>query len=136
MIVKKPGPMGQVRVTFSLPSSIWADTIHLVGDFNNWSTTTTPLQLEDRTWSVTLDLEPGRSFHYCYLINQTEWVNDWQADALITSESGMDKSVVITTLDDAESPFLDFAVGRSESRSRPRLRVLQGGLSDEKQVAS
>ena len=24
------------RVTFALPSSIWADAIYLVGDFNQW----------------------------------------------------------------------------------------------------
>jgi 1,4-alpha-glucan branching enzyme len=128
--------MGKVRVTFALPASIWADTIHLVGDFNNWSTTTTPLQLEDRTWNVTLDLEPGRSFHYRYLINQTEWVNDWQTDALATSEGGTDNSVVITVLDDSESPFLELAAGRDDPRTRPRLRIIQGGLSDEKQAAS
>ena len=30
------------RVTFTLPDSIWADTIYLVGDFNDWNCTSHP----------------------------------------------------------------------------------------------
>ena len=31
------------RVTFTLPGSLWADAIYLVGDFNDWHRTAHPL---------------------------------------------------------------------------------------------
>jgi 1,4-alpha-glucan branching enzyme len=130
MISKHPGPPGKVRVIFSLPASIWADTVHLVGDFNNWNPSATPLRLGDCVWSVTLDLDAGQSYHYKYLINHTEWVNDWQSDAFAPGDSGNDNSVIIATL-----PHDKLYTNKSiHPRQRPRLRVIQGGRSDEKQA--
>jgi len=31
------------RVTFSLPGSVWADSIYLVGDFNDWKPDVHPM---------------------------------------------------------------------------------------------
>lgn len=95
MITKVPAGPGKVRVTFSMPAAIWADTIHLVGDFNNWSNTATPLRLSESGWTVTLELEAGRSYQYRYLINSAEWHNDWHADRYEPNEFGGDNSVVV-----------------------------------------
>ena len=39
MIYKDPIPDGEiVRVTFEMPSSVWAERVNLVGDFNDWDT--------------------------------------------------------------------------------------------------
>lgn len=130
MIAKKPGPHGKVRVTFSLPSSFWADTIHLVGDFNDWNTTATPLHLGDSCWSVTLDLEPGRSYQYRYLMNNTEWVTDWQADSFVHGKEG-GSSVVITLLSH-EAHGSEYT--RTEPHTPPNLRIIHGGRSGEKQA--
>jgi 1,4-alpha-glucan branching enzyme len=35
---------GVARVTFTLPDSVWADRVYLVGDFNQWSRTSHPFQ--------------------------------------------------------------------------------------------
>jgi len=135
MISKLPGSSGTMRVTFALPASFWADTIHLVGDFNNWSTTATPLHLEDARWCVTLELEKNRSYHYRYLVNQSEWLNDWGADALAQSAMGGENSVVITRLSEelSSSNGGDIAPAASYERHRPSLRLIQGGRSDEKE---
>jgi 1,4-alpha-glucan branching enzyme len=98
MITKEPGNGGTIRVTFSIPASIWADTIHLVGDFNNWSTTATPLKLDETRWSVALELEAGRAYHYRYLMNGTDWSSDWSADHVVAGEQRSDHSVVVTQL--------------------------------------
>jgi 1,4-alpha-glucan branching enzyme len=98
MITKVPGNNGKIRVTFSLPASIWADTIHLVGDFNHWNTSATPLRLDESKWSVSLELDIGCVYQYRYLLNHSEWNNDWNADALITSEQGNENSVVNTQM--------------------------------------
>ena len=98
MITKELCNGGKVRVTFSIPASIWADTIHLVGDFNNWSTTATPLKLDEVKWSVSLELEAGQAYHYHYLLNGQDWTSDWNTDQHVASDSGTHHSVVVTML--------------------------------------
>jgi 1,4-alpha-glucan branching enzyme len=95
MVIKEPAKTGKVRVTFTMPAGIWADTIHLVGTFNNWSKTATPLQLGEHGWSTALELENGKSYQYRYLINGTDWYNDWRADRYEPNEFGGDNSVVV-----------------------------------------
>lgn len=96
MITKRPGPDGKVRVTFALPAAIWADTIYVVGDFNNWNRRATPMRLSDAGWMVTLELEPGQIYQYRYLLNDEEWHNDWNADGYEPNAYGGDNSLVIT----------------------------------------
>ncbi len=98
MIIKEPTTNGKVRVTFSMPAAIWADTIYLVGDFNNWDKTATPLRLGEQNWSVSLELEVDRAYQYRYLVNGSDWYNDWRADRYEPNEFGGDNSVVITSL--------------------------------------
>ncbi|WP_322486941.1 isoamylase early set domain-containing protein [Chloroflexus sp.] len=98
MITKRLGPVGKVRVTFSLPSALWADTIYLVGDFNGWDRRATPLRATEHGWMITLDLEAGRTYQYRYLINDNEWHNDWNADGYAPNPYGGDNSVVDTTI--------------------------------------
>lgn len=98
MIIKEPTTTGKVRVTFSMPAAIWADTIYLVGDFNNWDKTATPLRLGEQNWSVSLELEIDRAYQYRYLVNGSDWYNDWRADRYEPNEFGGDNSVVITSL--------------------------------------
>ncbi len=95
MITKIPGTSGKVRVTFSMPAEIWAKTFHVVGDFNNWSTTDTPLQRSRDGWNVSIELEVGRVYEYRYLVDG-KWFNDWNADGYKPNEHGGDNSVVVT----------------------------------------
>jgi 1,4-alpha-glucan branching enzyme len=96
MITKRPGRDGNVRVTFAMPSTIWADSIHVVGDFNGWDERATPLRLSDSGWLVTLELEAGKSYQYRYLFDSSEWHNDWHADGYAPNNYGGDNSVLIT----------------------------------------
>lgn len=98
MITKEPKGHGKVRITFSMPAGIWADTVHLVGEFNNWSPTANPMQLSDNGWSVSLELDVGKAYSYRYLINGSVWYNDWRADSYEPNEFGGDNSVVTTHL--------------------------------------
>ncbi len=55
---------GRVRVTSELPSALWVDRVNLVGEFNEWDTTATPMT-RDRThddWRVTVELPAGRRY--------------------------------------------------------------------------
>ena len=85
------------RVTFELPSAAGKDaaTVHLVGDFSDWSKTATPLtSRKDGRFSVTLTLDNGRSYRYRYLVDGARWENDWSADAYVANEFGEDDSVL------------------------------------------
>jgi 1,4-alpha-glucan branching enzyme len=96
MITKLPGRGGKVKVTFAMPSALWADSIHVVGDFNDWDERATPLRQTESGWMVSLELDAGRSYQYRYLLNGSEWHNDWQADGYEPNRYGGDNSVVVT----------------------------------------
>jgi 1,4-alpha-glucan branching enzyme len=99
MIYKQASPTpGQVRVTFELPSAIWAERVHLVGSFNDWDTERTPLRQTgpDAAWRVTLELATGQEHQFRYLINGETWYTDVNADGFVANEFGSDNSVVRT----------------------------------------
>jgi len=86
-----------VRVTFTLPEDIWADTIHLVGDFNDWNHTSHPFR-RDRAgrWILTVDLDLGRAYQFRYLVDGKDWMNDTQADAHVHNPYGSDNFIIVT----------------------------------------
>jgi 1,4-alpha-glucan branching enzyme len=99
MITKEPLPDGKnVRVTFELPSSIWAERVNLVGDFNNWSTTRDEMRQMNANgkWQISLILPKGRQYQFRYLVNGQDWHNDWHADEYVSNRFGTDNSVVTT----------------------------------------
>lgn len=86
------------KVTFRLPKAAapQAKTVHIVGEFNDWSTVKTPMKrLKNGEFKVVVDLSPGRRYQFRYLIDQTVWENDWDADGYVKSEFGdCDNSIV------------------------------------------
>jgi anti-sigma factor RsiW len=53
-----------------------AQSVALVGDFNGWDASSTPLErLDGGVWSTTLALPPGR-YHYMFLVDGKQWVAD------------------------------------------------------------
>jgi len=85
------------RVTFALPAGSYCADIHLVGDFNNWDRTSHPLQKDAHgIWTLTVDLEPQRTYQFRYLCDGLEWMCDSGADAYVYSPQGAHSFVVIT----------------------------------------
>ena len=84
------------KVTFSLPAAVQGENVFLVGDFNEWSETTTPMKRQkDGSFTVTLELEKGKEYQFRYLVNGSEWHNDWQADRYVPNPFSGDNSVVV-----------------------------------------
>lgn len=84
------------KVTFYAPAAIDAETVHLVGDFNGWDENATPMErLKDGRFKVTLNLEVGKEYQFRYLINKTEWNNDWEADKYVPNPFSGDNSVAV-----------------------------------------
>ena len=85
------------KVTFYTPASIEAESIFLVGDFNDWGEEANPMEkLKDGRFKLTLELEQGKEFQFRYLVNGAEWHNDWEADKYVPNPYSGDNSVVIT----------------------------------------
>lgn len=87
------------KVTFRLPriAATDAKSVCIVGDFNNWNLYSNPMKkLKNGNYTVTLELKPGREYQFRYLIDESKWENDWNADKYVKSPYGdSDNSVVV-----------------------------------------
>ena len=98
MLEKETLEDGHVRSTFRVSHYIWADSITLVGEFNDWDVHRHPLQRtrDDGEWHISLLLEADRSYRFRYLVDGTEWMDDDHADAYEPNQFGSFDSVVET----------------------------------------
>ena len=87
------------KVTFKLSreAAREAETVHVVGEFNNWDVYAAPMKsLKNGSFTVTIDLERGREYQFRYLVDETRWENDWDADKYLPSHFGnCENSVVV-----------------------------------------
>lgn len=61
-----------------------AETIKIVGEFNDWSQEVEPMKkLKSGDFTQTLSLETGKDYQFKYLINDTVWENDTEADKMV-----------------------------------------------------
>ncbi len=85
------------RVKFIMPPEAvnGADKLFLVGDFNDWNTTTCPMKrLKDGTFTLEVPLAAGQDFQYRYLTDAGFWLNDTEADEDVPcSFAGTEKSL-------------------------------------------
>lgn len=85
------------KVTFYTPSSIEAENVYLVGDFNEWDESTHEMEpLKDGRFKLTLELDKGSEYQFRYLVDKSEWHNDWEADKYVSNPFSGDNSVVVT----------------------------------------
>jgi 1,4-alpha-glucan branching enzyme len=85
------------KVTFKLPkiAATGAKNVSIVGDFNTWNIYANPMKkLKSGDFTITLELEPGREYQFRYLIDDTRWENDWNADKYVKGPFGSDNSVI------------------------------------------
>ena len=85
------------KVTFKLPKEAvkGAESVTIVGDFNKWNVTQTPMKkLKNGSFTLTLELPCNREFNFRYLVDAHRWENDWFADKYVPNDFGEDNSVV------------------------------------------
>ena len=89
----------QCKVTFRVPRAAApeAKSIHIVGEFNAWSTMKTPMKrLKSGDFTAVVNLAAGQAYQFRYLIDQIRWENDWEADRYVKCDFGdCDNSVVV-----------------------------------------
>ncbi len=86
------------KVTFRLPKIAATDarSVCIVGDFNDWNIYANPMKrLRNGDYTITLELQPGREHQFRYLIDESKWENDWNADKYVKSPYGdSDNSII------------------------------------------
>ncbi len=87
---------GTCQVTFTLPKEVGDQTAFVVGEFNNWDRHATPMKRAASGLSVTLNLAAGKDYRFRYLLNETRWENDANADRYVPNSFGSEDSVVST----------------------------------------
>lgn len=72
-----------------------AASVTLVGDFNDWTTSATPLRVTagGGVWTVTVPLAPGR-YRYAFVVDGKRWEPDPSAPPAPDDEFGSPASVV------------------------------------------
>ena len=84
-------------VTFMLPKEVKAKSAAVAGDFNSWDPTATPLKKVKGTWKTTLRLDKGQEYQYRFVVNDSEWLTDKEADKYVPNNVDGENSVVVTS---------------------------------------
>ncbi|MCB4798551.1 isoamylase early set domain-containing protein [Neotamlana laminarinivorans] len=84
------------KVTFAIKPEDEATQVSVVGSFNEWNSEANPLKkLKDGTFKGTVDLEKDKSYEFKYLIDETVYTNEAEADALAWNDfAGAENSVL------------------------------------------
>lgn len=87
----------QVKVTFIIPHDPAQPRVSVVGDFNGWDPSVTPLiKRANNTRSASVVLDPGQHYMFRYYSADGKWFNDEGADGLAPNEHGSHNCLIIT----------------------------------------
>jgi 1,4-alpha-glucan branching enzyme len=87
------------KVTFNIPEILGngAENAHVVGEFNDWSISATPMKrLKNGAFIATMELAKGRSYQFRYLLGQSRWENDPDADDYLPTPFGDSHNSVVS----------------------------------------
>jgi hypothetical protein len=79
-------------VRFALRASPSA-RVALIGDFNDWDPSRSPLRQRQGEWTATVRLKPGR-YSYSFVVNGSRWVADPHGAAVHDDDFGTPTSVI------------------------------------------
>jgi 1,4-alpha-glucan branching enzyme len=86
------------KVTFKISKEQvqGAESVRILGDFNSWNHDAEPVKkLKNGGFSQTLKLNPGKEYHFRYLINDSVWDNEPEADKHVPNGMGTGNNSVI-----------------------------------------
>ena len=88
----------ECKVTFKITAEQAgnAEQVKLIGEFNGWATDVSPMRrLKSGDFTQTINLPANNKYAFRYLINDTTWENDWQADEYTPNELTFDENSVV-----------------------------------------
>ncbi|MFA0087554.1 1,4-alpha-glucan branching protein [Vibrio sp. 10N.286.49.C2] len=85
----------EVEVTFELDATN-VDSVVLMAEFHDWQ----PIQMKKvaktKSFKYKTRLPKGAEYQFRYLVNDTEWVNDAEADQYVPNGFGADNCIITT----------------------------------------
>jgi 1,4-alpha-glucan branching enzyme len=87
-------------VTFWLPKEAAPEArcVTVVGTFNNWDPKLHMMKkLESGDFGLRVELQAGKEYAFRYIIDETCWVNAWDADKYVWCDYGQCENSVIVT---------------------------------------
>ena len=78
------------RITFSLKEKVKSiENVRITGDFNNWDLHCEPMKtLKKGGLTQSMELPSGKTYQFKYLINDSVWANDPEADEFVPNGFG------------------------------------------------
>ncbi|MGO9080260.1 MAG: hypothetical protein ACLQDY_14645 [Streptosporangiaceae bacterium] len=121
-MIKTRDARGRVSVTFTLDPAVGARTAAVCGEWNDWSPEADIMRREaGGGFSLTVELDAGRTYRFRYLLDGERWDNDWAADAYLPNSFGADDSVVdLTALAEAVPPAVRKAPAKKAAAKTTR----------------
>jgi len=86
------------KVTFELDAEVLngAETVALLGDFNNWDPSVNEMKkLKNGSFKTTIDLESEKAYQFRYLVDGSTWINDTTADKFVPAGIANEENSVI-----------------------------------------
>jgi 1,4-alpha-glucan branching enzyme len=82
----------KVKFTFTADN---ADSIRILGLNNDWKQAVVMSKKKDGTFSADVNLPKESKHEFKYLVNETLWLNEPEADAVEPNEFGGSNSVIV-----------------------------------------
>ncbi|MEW5838134.1 MAG: isoamylase early set domain-containing protein [Pseudomonadota bacterium] len=94
----KTRPVCKATFSLSAESAEGRDNVWLIGDFNGWEDDSLPMKKKkDGSWSLEIELEPGREYQFLYHLGDKCYLNDDAPDASVANPFGTGENSVIRT---------------------------------------
>ncbi len=85
----KSKPECKVTFKFEKQNGIDPEIVRVIGDFNNWDIHVEPMKpLKSGDFTQTINLSSGSNIQFRYLVNDTVWLNEAEADAFVDNGMG------------------------------------------------
>lgn len=94
----KTRPVCKATFTLAADAADGLDVVWLIGDFNDWADETLPMKKKkDGSWSLEIELEPGREYQFLYHLGDKCYLNDDAPDATTPNPYGTGENSIIRT---------------------------------------
>ena len=72
------------------------ESVSLFAEFNDWQPIEMKFSKKFNSFRTKVRLPKGESFQFRYLLNDSEWENDYKADNYLPNNFGSENSVLLT----------------------------------------
>lgn len=95
-MIKRSTSGSHVKVSFVLPVEVVDQPVSVVGDFNGWDPLAHPLKKRSNgTRSVSVELEPGSTYQFKYLVGDGSWLTDPDTESVDNGHGGVDSVIAV-----------------------------------------